>query len=100
MGRSLQERMEAFSGKQKAVEDRSAFRKHMIAASGEFIGTFLFLFFAFATHMMAVEQAAESGKNGANSAQTVIYISLGYGMSLLVTAWTMYRISGGLFNPA
>lgn len=49
---------------------------------------------------MAVEQAGEVAPNGANSAQTVIYISLGYGMSLLVTAWSLYRVSGGLFNPA
>lgn len=49
---------------------------------------------------MAVEQAGDTGPNGTNSAQTVIFISLGYGMSLLVTAWGLYRISGGLFNPA
>lgn len=49
---------------------------------------------------MAVDQAGELGPNGKNSSQTVIFISLGYGMSLLVTAWSLYRVSGGLFNPA
>jgi aquaporin rerated protein, other eukaryote len=50
---------------------------------------------------MAVDQTATVAmNNGQNSSQTIIYISLGYGFSLLITAWTMYRISGGLFNPA
>lgn len=49
---------------------------------------------------MSVEQATERAANGGHSSQTVIYISLGYGISLLVTAWSMYRVSGGLFNPA
>ena len=51
---------------------------------------------------MAVEQAPRNGTgpNGTNSADTVVYISLSYGFALLVTVWTMYRISGGLFNPA
>ena len=75
-------------------------RGHFIAATGEFVGTFFFLYFAFACHVMSVNQAAEVGPNGANSSQTVIYISLGYGMSLLVSVWILYRVSGGLFNPA
>lgn len=67
---------------------------------GEFVGTFMFLYFAFAVHIMAVEQAVQLGPNNKNSSQTVIFISLGYGLSLLVTAWSLYRVSGGLFNPA
>ena len=31
---------------------------------------------------------------------TIMQISVGMGLSLLVTAWTFYRITGGLFNPA
>jgi aquaporin rerated protein, other eukaryote len=73
---------------------------HFVAASGEFVGTFMFLFFAFLGHLMAVDQAPSTGPNGTNSNQTVIYIAMSYGLSLLVTAWTLYRISGGLFNPA
>ena len=80
--------------------DQSALRKHFVAATGEFVGTFLFLFFAFLGHSMSVSQAPNTGPNGTNSNQTVIYIALSYGMSLLVTAWTLYRVSGGLFNPA
>jgi Major intrinsic protein len=74
-------------------------KNHFIAASGEFCGTFQFLFFAFATHLVAVRQGGQ-GPNGGNNTDTVIFISLAYGFSLLVTAWVWYRISGGLFNPA
>ncbi|KAI7373588.1 aquaporin-like protein, partial [Hortaea werneckii] len=74
--------------------------KHFVAATGEFVGTFLFLFFAFLGHQMAVDTAPNTGPGNVLSNQTVIYIAMSYGLSLLVTAWTMYRISGGLFNPA
>ncbi|EMC93876.1 hypothetical protein BAUCODRAFT_74703 [Baudoinia panamericana UAMH 10762] len=79
---------------------QSAFRNHFIAATGEFVGTFMFLLMAFLGHSMAASQAPESGPTDTNSNQTVIFIAMAYGFSLLVTAWTMYRISGGLFNPA
>jgi len=61
----------------------------------------MFLYFGFATHLMIVDQASDVARgNSANSAQTVVFISLGYGFSLLITVWAWYRISGGLFNPA
>lgn len=84
----------------KPAGERSDFKNHLVATFSEFVGTFLFLFFAFCVQQMAIAQADGTGANGSNSSQTVIYISLGYGFSLLVTAWTMYRVSGGLFNPA
>ena len=83
-----------------SADTAPAIRGHFVAASGEFVGTFMFLFFAFLGHTMAVDQAPNSGSNGSNSNQTVIYIAMSYGLSLLVTAWTMYRISGGLFNTS
>lgn len=49
---------------------------------------------------MSVDTAPNTGPNGVNSNQTVIYIAMSYGLSLLVTVWAMYRVSGGLFNPA
>jgi hypothetical protein len=80
---------------------RPKVRDHFVAASGEFVGTFMFLFFGFAIHLMAGTRAvtASDAETGANS-QTVVFISMGYGFSLLVSAWVWYRISGGLFNPA
>jgi aquaporin related protein len=75
-------------------------KNHFIAASGEFVGTFFFLFLAFSCQLMAFEQAGDQARNGSISSSTAIYISLGFGMSLLVAVWVLYRISGGLFNPA
>ena len=66
---------------------------------GEFIGTFLFLFFAF-----AATQIANNTNSGiattSSDVSRVLYIALGFGFSLAVNAWTFFRISGGLFNPA
>ena len=77
--------------------------------SGEFIGTFLFLFFAFAGTQVAkttnkqtqtqVTTAATTVDQGPNPAQ-LLYVSLCFGFSLAVNAWAFFRISGGLFNPA
>lgn len=75
-------------------------KNHFVAATGEFVGTFFFLFFAFACHLMAFNQAPNKAPNGSVSSSTVVYIALGYGMSLLVAVWILFRISGGLFNPA
>jgi hypothetical protein len=80
---------------------RPKLRDHFVAASGEFVGTFMFLFFGFAIHIMSGTRALETaGTDAGADSQTVVFISLGYGFSLLVCAWVWYRISGGLFNPA
>ncbi|KAL2038657.1 hypothetical protein N7G274_008705 [Stereocaulon virgatum] len=71
-------------------------RAHMIAMSGEFVGTFMFLYFAFAATQIANTLSATIGPN----LQQLMFISLAFGFSLAVTAWVFYRISGGLFNPA
>ncbi|KAK9324017.1 aquaporin-like protein [Lipomyces orientalis] len=73
-------------------------RNELIAMISEFVGTFLFLFFAFGT-----AQAANSDPYlttaGSNPSQLVM-ISLGFGFSLAANVWTFFRVSGGLFNPA
>ena len=73
---------------------------HFVAAGGEFIGTFLFLYFAYAGNVMAASRAPTTAPTGGMSSETAIFISLAYSFSLLVTVWAFYRISGGLFNPA
>jgi aquaporin rerated protein, other eukaryote len=73
---------------------------HLVAASGEFVGTFLFLWLGYAGHIMAVNQASPPFPNGGIDNITVIIIAMAYGFPLLVNIWTFYRISGGLFNPA
>jgi aquaporin related protein len=83
----------------KSAGDSSAPRKHFVAAAGEFVGTFLFLFTAYLGHATSVQFAPNSAPGGGNSNQTVIFIALSYGFSLLIAAWVLYRVSGGLFNP-
>lgn len=68
---------------------------HIVAMSGEFVGTTMFLFFAFG----GTQIANTIDSNIPNLGQ-LTYISLSFGFSLAVTAWVFYRISGGLFNPA
>ena len=75
-------------------------RDHLVAMSGEFVGTVLFLYFAFAWQLIAIQQQPSTASNGGPSADQIMYTSIGYGFSLLVCAWAFYRISGGLFNPA
>ncbi|KAK3697360.1 hypothetical protein LTR37_017505 [Vermiconidia calcicola] len=90
--------LKAPMGQGKSAADQSDLLKHCVAATGEFVGTFMFLFFAYLGHQMSVTQATSLGPNGTNSNSTVIYIAMSYGLSLLVTVWMMYRISGGLFR--
>ena len=71
-------------------------RGHFVAMSGEFVGTTLFLFYAFA----ATQIANTLTPPDAPSIQQLMFISLAFGFSLAVTAWVFFRISGGLFNPA
>ncbi len=71
-------------------------RHLFIACLGEFVGTFLFLFFAFA----ATQVANNLLGNKSMDIETLMYISLSFGFSLAVNVWIFFRISGGLFNPA
>jgi aquaporin related protein len=79
----------------------SSLEGHLVAASGEFVGTFMFLFFSFSGQLMMTNQASErSIANGGPSSQQNVFTALVYGFSLLVNVWAFFRISGGLFNPA
>jgi aquaporin rerated protein, other eukaryote len=57
---------------------------HLVAAVGEFVGTFLFLYFSYAGNVMAASQASTAGPNGGMSSETVVFTSLAYSLSLLV----------------
>ena len=77
-------------------------KAHVVACAGEFVGTFLFLLFAFGgTNVVntAPAEGANATDLAANPAK-LLYIALCFGMSLAVNAWVFFRISGGLFNPA
>lgn len=71
-------------------------RMLLVPFLGEFIGTFLFLFFAFA----ATQTANNLLGSRSMDIQSLMYISLAFGFSLAVNVWVFFRISGGLFNPA
>jgi aquaporin rerated protein, other eukaryote len=73
-------------------------RKHLIAISGEFCGTFLFLFMALGATQVANTVAPPT--TAGERIGWLMYIALAFGFSLAVNAWVFYRISGGLFNPA
>jgi len=81
-------------------------RNHAIAMLGEFVGTFLFLFFAFSATQVANAATSDAGSGGdgsltqAPNTSALLYISLAFGFSLAVNAWVFFRITGGLFNPA
>ena len=78
----------------------NAARNHFIAMMGEFAGTFMFLFFAFAGTQVANSiNSSVPNDTGADTSR-LLYISLSFGFSLAVNAWVFFRISGGLFNPA
>ncbi len=78
-------------------------RNHLVAMLCEFIGTFLFLFFAYSGTQVATAQSQNADLTaaplGLNPSQ-LLYISLCFGFSLAVNAWVFFRVSGGLFNPA
>jgi aquaporin related protein len=96
--RDRRTRHEPFSDEHAARNKHKKWKtlqQHLIAASGEFCGTFMFLWFAFA----GTEAAILTG-GGPTTANGVMLISLAFGFSLLVNVWAFYRISGGLFNPA
>ncbi|KAG8966472.1 Aquaporin-4 [Tulasnella sp. 419] len=76
-------------------------------AALELAGTFLFLLLglggiqAAAASASAQQTPEESEKalNAIASLEQLIYISTSMGLSLLVSAWFFYRVTGGLFNP-
>ncbi|KAI1373757.1 aquaporin-like protein [Hypoxylon crocopeplum] len=72
-------------------------KNHLVAATSEFAGTFLFLLFAFGgTNAVNTNLPGDPAADPAK----LLFISLCFGMSLAVNAWVFFRISGGLFNPA
>lgn len=77
-----------------------AVRNELVAAIGEFVGTFMFLFFAFSATQVANFVAPGAGVSQAPNTSNLLFIALSFGFSLAVNAWVFFRITGGLFNPA
>lgn len=75
-------------------------RRHFVAMVGEFVGTTLFLWFAFSGAQVINTIVPADNPDPAVQASQVMFLALTFGFSLMVNAWVFYRISGGLFNPA
>lgn len=81
-------------------------KNHFVAFVGEFVGTTMFLFFAFAGTQVAnigagnSESSTTTGEATGFSPNVLLYIALVFSFSLMVNVWVFFRISGGLFNPA
>ena len=81
-------------------------RNMFVAWLGEFVGTTLFLWFAFAGTIVANIGAQQAAANSTTqdtagfSPIVTIYVSIAFGFSLMVNVWVFFRVSGGLFNPA
>lgn len=84
------------------TESRNTVRNHFIAILGEFCGTFLFLFFAFAPTQIAVSatKATTDMTNPIPETQNLLFIAVAFGASLAANVWAFYRINGGMLNPA
>ncbi|OTA31883.1 hypothetical protein BTJ68_08443 [Hortaea werneckii EXF-2000] len=78
-------------------------RNHFVAVLGEFVGTTMFLFFAFAGTVVANVGAKESANSTTTTEKVgfspivTLYVSVAFGFSLMVNVWIFFRVSGGLF---
>lgn len=89
---------------------QSALRNHLVAATSEFVGTYMylnstkieqtpttdlkiehrFLLFGFLGHSAAIHQSSST------STETILYIALCYSFSYLVNIWLMYAETMGI----
>ena len=77
----------------------STTRNNIVAALGEFVGTFLFLFFSFAGTQIANTGPPSDEAIPLPNSANLIFIALAFGLSLMANVWAFYRVTGGLFNP-
>jgi hypothetical protein len=64
-----------------------ALKNHLVAMTGEFVGTFLFLFFALGI-ATTVNTIATPGQS---AVANLLVIALAFGFSLATTAWVFFR---------
>lgn len=94
----------------KAQKYRLRLKNHLLAMIGEYVGTVLFLFFAFggaqvanipSTSITGDTTTANAGSTTsaavaqAPNTSSLQFIALSFGFSLTVNAWVFFRISGG-----
>ncbi|KAN0105818.1 aquaporin-like protein [Hyaloscypha variabilis] len=81
---------------------RNTIRNHFVAMTGEFIGTFFFLFCSFAPTQIAVTALKNGPSTGPVIPDTsaLFFIAASFGVAVTVNVWAFYRINGGMLNPA
>lgn len=75
-------------------------RNLLVSTIGEFIGTFLFMFFPFAAAQTVNIPSATGALATGPDPTRLLYISFAFGFSLTVNVWLFFRVSGAAFNPA
>ncbi|CDM34188.1 hypothetical protein DTO013E5_2401 [Penicillium roqueforti] len=73
-------------------------RYNLLCMLGEFVGTFMFLFFSFAGTQVSNTPMPPPGSPPNTS--NLLYSALSFGFALTVNVWAFFRVTGGLFNPA
>ncbi|RLV90935.1 Aquaporin-1 [Spathaspora sp. JA1] len=93
-------KVETYSPKYDSAVTASPLKNHLIAFLGEFFGTFMFLWVAFVIADIANhDPTIPSPGQGSDPAQ-LIMISLGFGLSVMMSVFIFYRVSGANLNPA
>lgn len=75
------------------------FRADCKAAALEFVGTAFFLLFGLGGIQAASAETVQGGVRQSSTTEQIMYIATSMGLSLLVSAWLFFRVTGGLFNP-
>jgi len=70
----------------------STLRQDAKAAALEFLGTACFL-------LLGLGGIQAAGSNSGSGVEKTMYVATSMGLSLLVSAWLFYRVTGGVFNP-
>jgi hypothetical protein len=87
-----------------AQKHQTTLRGEIAAFLGEFIGTFMFLFLAFAGTQIALNAAGTqqliSSDHPAPDVNKLLYIAFAFGVSLAINVAIFADVSGGMFNPA
>jgi aquaporin related protein len=76
----------------------SDYKVDLHAALLEFVGTTIFLLLGLGG-IQASSSALEVSPYNTSTLLRVLYIATSMGLSLIVSAWFFYRVTGGLFNP-
>lgn len=82
------------------VTEAPAWKNHLIAALGELLGTFLFLWVAFVIAQIANQDPTIPGPGEGSDPMQLIMISFGFGFGVMMAVFMFFRVSGGNLNPA